>query len=201
MLFNLDAATLDASHFHHKDMSANGRATDLPTCIRVTSNRMKERALELIDILAEQEGFAVNKKYVALDFTTEISDTHLTSFERNGFGYLVRPTARLTEVKDMPDLEPNAYTTDACLDTAEKPVKFKMAIADLARYAELGIVNLDILKQKSVAPANANRLVVAPSDTLSQTITVRAAEFEPYAALMIAIAGGDSIIEIPRDDA
>ena len=197
-----------------KDVS--NKYPDQPTYIKVRSKLSIKRALELIDMLAVQEGFVkandkkglkveevitkLKEKHAYNKYAEIYNDSELTIMQKLGYEHIVQ--------KYYVQNENVVYLSDVNSfhkDFAEKLVISKL-IKDPHRYIydevsletiekafdNGAIVNLESMRNAGIVKKNANFITVKASEKLTKNLIVEANVIEPNAVAMIFIAGGSA---------
>lgn len=194
LYLNLDPATIEAKYFA-KDVSGVKKFVDTPALLKIRSARAAKRAFELIERLAEQEGFKPKRRFVPVDYLPGLSAEGLTTFEKNGYGYLISETAKLSEVRKLDDsLAIKNISVDPEIELAERFIRSRVTVKEIADAFEAGsTITISDLREREMITSNANYLIVTESESLSGKFTVVANEFTPDAAKLIQVAGGEAV--------
>lgn len=191
LFINLDPTTLDAKYFRHSD--ASKKSPDQPTLLKIRSKLSLKRAIELIDKLAEQEGYTKKKKFVPVDYKAELSDENLTYMQKLGFDYMVKDSVTYDEVKVYNDEFAKKLLKTEVIAKPERYIYDEITLEAIADNFESDeVADLEAMRVKGLIKINANSVTVKPSATLSKKLIVVANVIDPKAAEMIAIAGGES---------
>lgn len=194
LYLNLEPATIDAKYFA-KDVSGVKKFADTPSLFKIRSSRAAKRAVELIERLAAQEEFKPKRRFVPVDYLPALSAEGLTTFEKNGYGYLISETAKLSEVRKLDDsLAIKNISIDPEIELAERFIRSRITVKEIADAFEAGsTVTISDLREREMITSNANYLIVTESESLSGKFTVVANEFTPDAAKLIQVAGGEAV--------
>lgn len=194
LYLNLEPATIDAKYFA-KDVSGVKKFADTPSLFKIRSARAAKRAVELIERLAAQEEFKPKRRFVPVDYLPALSAEGLTTFEKNGYGYLISETAKLSEVRKLDDsLAIKNISIDPEIELAERFIRSRITVKEIADAFEAGsTVTISDLREREMITSNANYLIVTESESLSGKFTVVANEFTPDAAKLIQVAGGEAV--------
>lgn len=194
LYLNLEPATIDAKYFA-KDVSGVKKFADTPSLFKIRSARAAKRAVELIERLAAQEEFKPKRRFVPVDYLPALSAAGLTTFEKNGYGYLISETAKLSEVRKLDDsLAIKNISIDPEIELAERFIRSRITVKEIADAFEAGsTVTISDLREREMITSNANYLIVTESESLSGKFTVVANEFTPDAAKLIQVAGGEAV--------
>ena len=190
LYLNVDPTTIDAKYFRHEDVS--NKSPDQPTLVKIRSKLTLKRSLELIDTLAEKQGFTKKKKYESVNYAELYSDKDLTYMEKLGFDYMVKDSVTLQEVMAYDDEFAKKVIKSEIIAKPERYIYDVVTLDALAdNFAEGEVVDMEGMRAKGLVKINANSIKVVPSEKLSKKLIVIATEFDPKAVEMIAIAGGE----------
>ena len=191
LYINLDPTKLDAKYFRHKDVSA--KSPDQATMVKIRSKLTLKRAIELIDMLAVQEGYTKKKKFEEVDYTTQYSDENLTYMQKLGFDYMIKDSVTLAEVMEYNDEFAKKLLKTKVIAKPERYIYDEISTDALAdNFAEGEIADLEAMRVKGLIKINANSVKVVPGEKLAKKLIVVANIIDPKAVEMIAIAGGES---------
>ena len=191
LYINIDPSTLDAKYFRHKDVS--DKSPDQATLVKIRSKLTLKRALELIDMLAVQEGYTKKKKFEPIDYAGQYTDENLTYMEKLGFDYMIKDSVTLAEVKGYNDEFAKKLVKTEIIAKPERYIYDEVTLDVLANnFADGEVADLEAMRAKGLIKINANSVTVKPSETLSKKLIVVANEIDDKAIEMIAIAGGES---------
>lgn len=190
LYLNVDPNTLDEKYFRMKDVSA--KSPDQPTYLKIRSKLSLKRAIELINILAEKEGFKKKKKYEPINFKEEYTDSGLSYMEKLGYDYMVKESVTLDEVLNYkPDWAERVIKSKIIPD-AERYIYDEVTLSEIAKKFKSGAkVDLEALRASGLIKINANHVTVKPSEKLNKKFYIEANEIDEKAVQMIAIAGGE----------
>ena len=191
LYINLDPTKLDAKYFRHKDVSA--KSPDQATMVKIRSKLTLKRAIELIDMLAVQEGYTKKKKFEEVDYTTQYGDENLTYMQKLGFDYMIKDSVTLAEVMEYNDEFAKKLLKTKVIAKPERYIYDEISTDALAdNFAEGEIADLEAMRVKGLIKINSNCVTVKASEKLSKKLTVKANVIETNAIAMIAIAGGEA---------
>ena len=191
LYINLDPTKLDAKYFRHKDVSA--KSPDQATMVKIRSKLTLKRAIELIDMLAVQEGYTKKKKFEEVDYTTQYSDENLTYMQKLGFDYMIKDSVTLAEVMEYNDEFAKKLLKTKVIAKPERYIYDEISTDALAdNFAEGEVADLEAMRVKGLIKINANSVKVVPGEKLAKKLIVVANIIDPKAVEMIAIAGGES---------
>ncbi len=209
---NLDPEKLISLGYKVKDVST--KYQDQPTYIKIRSKRSVKVALELIDMLAVQEGFvkenkdrgvtvedAIRKlkdKHVNVDYVSEYNDNGLTYMQKIGYEHVVQKyydaNEKVVYLKDVKTLHKDFKEKLVISKLIKDPHRYvydEVTLEDLEKAFEDGaIINLESMRTLGLVKRNANFVTVKASEKLSKKFTVESNVIEPNAVAMIFIAGG-----------
>ncbi|MBO5713702.1 MAG: hypothetical protein J6R88_05870 [Clostridia bacterium] len=190
LYINVDPTTLDAKYFRHKDVSS--KSPDQATLLKIRSKLTLKRALELIDMLAEKEGFTKKKKFEPVDYTKVYTDENLSYMEKLGFDYIVKNSVTLYEVKGYNPEFADKVVKTLIVDKPDRYIYDEVSLDAICdNFAEGEVADLEAMRAKGLIKINANKVTVVASPKLSKKLTIVASEIEPNAIMMVAIAGGE----------
>ena len=191
LYINLDPTKLDAKYFRHKDVSA--KSPDQATMVKIRSKLTLKRAIELIDMLAVQEGYTKKKKFEEVDYTTQYGDENLTYMQKLGFDYMIKDSVTLAEVMEYNDEFAKKLLKTKVIAKPERYIYDEISTDALAdNFAEGEVADLEAMRVKGLIKINANSVKVVPGEKLAKKLIVVANIIDPKAVEMIAIAGGES---------
>ena len=151
-----------------------------------------KRALELIDMLAEKEGFTKKKKFEPVDYTKVYTDENLSYMEKLGFDYIVKNSVTLYEVKGYNPEFADKVVKTLIVDKPDRYIYDEVSLDAICdNFAEGEVADLEAMRAKGLIKINANKVTVVASPKLSKKLTIVASEIEPNAIMMVAIAGGE----------
>lgn len=190
LYLNIDPSSIDQKYFRHTDAST--KSPDQPTLVKIRSKLSLKRSIELIDMLAKQEGFTKKKKFEPVDYTAQLSDENLSYMQKIGFDYMVKDSVTLNEVAAYNDEFAKKIIKTQVIEKAERYIYDEITLEALSdNFADGEVADLEAMRAKGLIKINANCVTVKPSETLSKKLIVIANVIEPKAAEMIAIAGGE----------
>ena len=191
LYINLDPTKLDAKYFRHKDVSA--KSPDQATMVKIRSKLTLKRAIELIDMLAVQEGYTKKKKFEEVYYTTQYGDENLTYMQKLGFDYMIKDSVTLAEVMEYNDEFAKKLLKTKVIAKPERYIYDEISTDALAdNFAEGEVADLEAMRVKGLIKINANSVKVVPGEKLAKKLIVVANIIDPKAVEMIAIAGGES---------
>ncbi len=191
LYLNLDPTNLDAKYFRFKDVS--DKMPDQATYIKVRSKLSLKRALELIDLLAKNEGFKLKKKFEPVNYSEVYTDEGLTYMQKLGYDYMVKDTVTLEEVCLYNDEWAEKIVKTKVISNPERYIYDEVTLAELESAFDNGAtVSLEAMRQKELIKINANYVTVKESNSLSKKLIVEGNSISPKAVEMIFIAGGEA---------
>lgn len=190
LYLNVDPSSIDAKYFRIKDVSS--KLPDQPTFIKVRSKLSLKRALELITLLAEKEGFKKKKKFAPIDYKLELGDENLSYMQKLGYDYMVKDSVTYQEVLQYKeDWAERAIKTKIVPD-AERYIYDEISLKYIEKeYEDGAVIDLESLRQKGLIKINCNHLTVTASETLSKKLYIEANAIDNKTAQMVIIAGGE----------
>ncbi len=190
LYINIDPTKIDPKYFRHSN--ASSKSPDQPTLVKIRSKLSLKRALELIDMLANQEGYTKKKKFEPVDYKANLSDENLTYMQKLGFDYMVKDSVTLDEVMVYNDEFAKKIIKTQVIEKAERYIYDEITLDTIsANFADGEIADLEAMRVKGLVKINANCVTVKPSASLNKKLIVVANVIDPKAAEMIAIAGGE----------
>ena len=190
LYLNVDPSSIDAKYFRTKDVSS--KMPDQPTFIKVRSKLSVKRALELIQLLAKNEGFAKKKKFVSVDYKNEYKDDNLSYMQKLGYDYMVKDSVTYQEVLGYKPEWAERAIKNQTVDKAERYIYDEISLDDIAKeYNDGDVVDLESLRLKGIIKINCNHLTIKSSEKLSKKLFVEAHTIDLITAQMIIIAGGE----------
>ncbi|MBR6737287.1 MAG: uL15 family ribosomal protein [Clostridia bacterium] len=191
LYLNVDPANLDAKYFRIKDVSA--KYPDQATYIKIRSKLSLKRAIELIALLAEKEGFKKKKKFEAVDYKQELGSENLSYMQTLGYDYMVKDSVSYAEVVKYKDDWAERVVKTKLVPDAERYIYDEVTLDDISKAFKDGeVVDLEALRVKGLVKINANYVTVKPSAHLTKKLFVEANVIDEKAIQMIAIAGGEA---------
>lgn len=190
LYLNVDPQSIDAKYFRIKDVS--DKMPDQATYIKVRSKLSLKRALELINLLAEKEGFTKKKKFEPIDYKAEYTDENLSYMEKLGYDYMVKESVTYDEVLGYKEEWAERAIKIKTLEKADRYIYDEVSLDDLSKvYSDGDEITLESLREKELIKINCNYLTVTASKKLSKKLFVEAHEIDLKTAQMIIIAGGE----------
>lgn len=192
--FALDPLMLDESKYHHRDVSDKEKYIQVPTLMRIRSNRALEYTLGLIKILADKYAFQPRRKYSPQDI------------QELAFTLKHNPLLK-SEYKAMLALSVDVKGADKMLgdEVIDSMIERKrVAIAPshmaVVTVAELDAcfhdgqqVNLETVIKRGIVSDDCDGFTVKHEGELTKPLIVKANGFTPCAAKMIVLTGGRAI--------
>ena len=190
LYLNVDPNSVDAKYFRIKDVSS--KMPDQPTFIKVRSKLSLKRALELITLLAEKEGFKKKKKFVPVDYKLELGDENLSYMQKLGYDYMVKDSVTYQEVLQYKEEWAERVIKTKIVPDAERYIYDEISLKYIEKeYDDGTTVDLESLRQKGLIKINCNHLTVTASETLSKKLYIEANAIDNKTAQMVIIAGGE----------
>lgn len=190
LYLNVDPALVDAKYFRIKDVS--NKMPDQPTFIKVRSKLTLKRALELIALLAEKEGFKKKKKFEPIDYKMGLGDERLSYMEKLGYDYMVKDSVTYQEVLQYKEEWAERVIKTKIVPDAERYIYDEIALNYIEKeYNDGDVVDLESLRSKGLIKINCNHLTVTASATLSKKLYIEANSIDLKTAQMVIIAGGE----------
>ena len=190
LYINIDPTKIDPKYFRHSN--ASSKSPDQPTLVKIRSKLSLKRALELIDMLANQEGYTKKKKFEPVDYKANLTDENLTYMQKLGFDYMIKDSVTLDEVMAYNDEFAKKIIKTQVIEKAERYIYDEITLDTIcANFADGEIADLEAMRVKGLVKINANCVTVKPSASLNKKLIVVANVIDPKAAEMIAIAGGE----------
>ena len=190
LYLNVDPSSIDAKYFRIKDVSS--KMPDQPTFIKVRSKLSLKRALELIALLAEKEGFTKKKKFVPVDYKLELGDENLSYMQKLGYDYMVKESVTYQEVLQYKEEWAERVIKTKIVPDAERYIYDEISLKYIEKeYDDGDTIDLESLRQKGLIKINCNHLTVTASETLSKKLYIEANAIDNKTAQMVIIAGGE----------
>ncbi len=190
LYLNVDPTAIDANYFRIKDVS--DKMPDQPTYIKVRSKLSLKRALELINLLAEKEGFKKKKKFEPVDYKAEFTDENLSYMQKLGYDYMVKESVTYQEVLQYREDWAERVIKTKIVPDAERYIYDEIALKYIEReYNDGDVIDLESLRAKGLIKINCNHLTITASETLSKKLYVEANAIDNKTAQMVIIAGGE----------
>ena len=191
LYLNVDPATIDLKYYRAKDVSE--KFPDQPTFVKIRTGLSLRRAVELIDKLAENEGFKVKKRYEPVNFAEVYTDKSLSYMQKLGYDYIVKDSVTYEEVRHLNDEFAAKVLKTETAEIPERYIYDEVTLKMLSdNFDDGATVTMEDMRVKGLVKINANHITVKVSDSLSKKLIVEATAFEPKAVEMIAIAGGEA---------
>jgi ribosomal protein L15 len=190
LYLNVDPSIIDAKYFRTKDVSL--KMPDQPTYIKVRSKLSLKRALELIQLLAEKEGFKKKKKFEPVDYKAQLTDENLSYMQKLGYDYMVKDSVTYQEVLQYREDWVERVIKTKIIPDAERYIYDEISLKNIEKeYNDGDVVDLESLRAKTLIKINCNHLTVTSSETLSKKLYINANVIDNKTAQMIIIAGGE----------
>ena len=190
LYLNVDPSLIDAKYYRTKDVS--DKMPDQPTYIKVRSKLSLKRALELINLLAEKEGFTKKKKFEAVDYKAQFTDENLSYMQKLGYDYMVKEEVTYQEVLQYKEEWAERVIKTKIVSDAERYIYDEIELKHLEKeYEDGAVVDLESLRAKGLIKINCNHLTVLPSEKLSKKLYIEANAIDLKTAQMVIIAGGE----------
>lgn len=190
LYLNVDPSVVDAKYFRTKDVSS--KMPDQPTYIKVRSKLSLKRALELIQLLAEKEGFKKKKKFEPIDYKAELTDENLSYMQKLGYDYMVKDSVTYQEVLQYREDWAERVVKTKIIPDAERYIYDEISLKYIEKeYNDGDVVDLESLRAKNLIKINCNHLTVTASETLSKKLYISANAIDNKTAQMVIIAGGE----------
>ena len=193
-----------------KDVSE--KYPDQPTFIKVRSNLSVRNALELIDLLAIEQGFVVandkkgltvtevaeklKEKHFYTNYAELYTDDDLTYMQKAGYEHVVQKyysngVVKLEDVKHFHRDFAEKLVVSKLIDDPHRYIYDEVTLAQIEQAFDDGaIVTLETMRNVGIIKKNANFVTVKASETLSKKLILEANVIDPCAVSMIFIAGG-----------
>ena len=190
LYLNVDPSIIDAKYFRTKDVSL--KMPDQPTYIKVRSKLSLKRALELIQLLAEKEGFKKKKKFEPVDYKAQFTDENLSYMQKLGYDYMVKDSVTYQEVLQYREDWVERVIKTKIIPDAERYIYDEISLKHIEKeYNDGDVVDLESLRAKNLIKINCNHLTVTSSETLSKKLYISANVIDNKTAQMVIIAGGE----------
>lgn len=190
LYLNVDPSTIDAKYYRIKDVSE--KMPDQACYIKVRSKLSVKRAIELINILATNQGFTKKKKFEKVDYVSLYGDENLSYMQKLGYDYMVKPSVEYSEVLAYKDDWAERVIKSKIIEDAERYIYDEISLERLElEYNDGDEVTLESLRARSLIKVNANHLTITPSKSLSKKLLVEANAIDLKTAQMVIIAGGE----------
>ncbi len=190
LYLNVDPTAIDAKYFRIKDVS--DKMPDQPTYIKVRSKLSLKRALELIAVLAEKEGFKKKKKFEPVDYKAEFTDENLSYMQKLGYDYMVKESVTYQEVLQYREDWAERVIKSKIVPDAERYIYDEIELKYIEKeYNDGDVVDLESLRAKGLIKINCNHLTITASETLSKKLIIEANAIDNKTAQMVIIAGGE----------
>ena len=164
--------------------------------LKVSTEKDYNLALKIINKLIEKYKISSKKTHKEVDYVSMFSN-ELSTFEKRGFGYLIRPMIKLDESEKYSDsLAVKAIILNKIDEPApSKNVPFEISLNKINDLFESGTtINLDMLKQKGLAKSDSNKLIITDGDYLNKKFFIDADGFSTNVIKMVFLTGGEARI-------
>lgn len=201
LYMNYDPTLVDAKYYRFKDITEKN--PDRPIFMKVRSKLSVKRAIELINLLAEREGFKQKKNYQVTDYGAMFSDADLTYMQKLGYDYLVKKEVTLEEVNGYNDELADKLVKVETIAKSERYIYDEVTLDELCSMFKDGeVASMEEIRLRGLVKINANQITVKASEKLSKALTVEATSFDPKAVEMIFIAGGfaKKFVEVSEEE-
>lgn len=212
VFMNLDPEKLK----EYKVKNVSDKFKDQPTYIKVRSKLSIKRALELIDMLAVQEGFVksddkkglsveevmekLKGKHVYNNYAEIYNDNELTLMQKLGYEHIVQKyyvqnnnAVNLSDVKTFHKDFAEKLVISKLIKDPHRYIYDEVSLETIENAFDDGaIVNLESMRSVGIVKKNANFITVKASEKLTKKLLVEANVIEPNAVAMIFIAGGSA---------
>ena len=191
LCYALKPEDYDKNIYHHKQSKAK-RMADTPLELAVRSLRTRKYAVKLSADVAEAKGLTLKTKYVPLDYNTLVLARGGNALTKAGKAAMVVPSVNVQDVGVLSDAEAAAMTEIKCVAPRSEGAKIELInIGTLSdNFADGSRVDLNMLKRKKLADADAAGFRVIGKNTLERSLTVAADGYNVSAVKMILLTGG-----------
>ena len=182
------------------EYTTNKKYAKTPFIYRVNGDRRSIYALELIDMLAREEGLQLNKKFIEVNYVADLAyqSTEKLIFKglikENGLSFI--PYKEVTEVEAE-----QAITNELAKQLIdEKKTGVVVSNSQLVpvnigqleqSFSNGDVVNLESLKEKKIVSKNAKGIKLLAGGKLTKALKVEANQCSLSAVKMIILVGGD----------
>ena len=191
LYYALKPEEYDKNIYHHK-FSKVKRMTDTPLELAVRSLRTRKYAVKLADDAARSKGLQLKAKYVLLDYNTLVLARGGNALTKAGKSAMIVPSVNVQDVGVLSDDEAAAMTETKYV--APRPEGAKIELINIGtlsdNFADGARVDLNMLKRKKLADADADGFRVIGKNTLERSLTVAADGYNSSAVKMILLTGG-----------
>lgn len=191
----IDPQTLEGTKYYYKDTSDKKQYKDVPTQIRIKSERGLRYFKELVDIMMNRKEVKAKRRFEPQDFTSNLyPDGHAVLYSLGvSNGYLVDTMDVSNVPYDLPiDLVRHIPTVS---DSKIEGIKEENSIYldTLCKNFEDGdTITLEILKEKKIL-TRGNMLRIKARGTIDKHFTIYADSFEASALAMLLCTGSTAI--------
>lgn len=198
----LDPKAFDESVYKQQDFSEKKGFEMIPFTLRLRTNRSVKQAQELIREIMEKNEITLRPRFKPTDYVPLFPDEY-TDFERKGYGYLLRVSETLEEVETWDDrFAAKANNIEVLED--KKPQRLIKAVYSLdelaASFAAGSTIDLSVLKEREMAPQNANYFAVTEGEYLDKPLFIVANEIAPNVTKMVCVTGGQTTLKVYDED-
>ena len=191
LYLNVNPSKVDEKYFRTKNVQ--DKMPDQPIFIKVRTKLSLKRALELIDMLAVEQGFTAKKKFTSVDYLGMLGCEGLTYMQTLGYDYMVKDSVTYDEVSLLNDAWAEKIVKT---QTVKKPVRYIYGEVTLEQieqnFDDGSVVTLEAMRQKGLIKMNANYVTIKASNSLSKKLFVESNEIDDKAIEMLFIAGGEA---------
>ena len=198
----LDPKAFDEEVYKQQDYSERRGFELIPFTLRLRTRRSVKQAQELIREIMEKNELTLRPRFKPTDYVPLFPDEY-TDFERKGYGYLLRVSEVIEEVETWDNRFADKAKNVEIIEE-EKPQRFIKAVYSLndlaATFAAGSTIDLSVLKERDMAPQNANYFVVTEGEYLDKPLFITANEIDPNVTKMVCVTGGQTTVKVYAED-
>lgn len=184
------------------EYTENKKYSKTPFMYRINGDRRQIYAMELIELIAKQEGLIVNKKFVEIDYLKDLVFQSTENLISKG---LIKDNVKeVTKLEVVTEEVANKAMTNELAEeliqkkssnvVVSKSQLYPINLGVLESNFESGeVVNVDTLKAKKLVAKNVKGIKILASGKLTKALKVEANLLSLSAAKMIILAGGEAV--------
>ena len=198
----IDPSSLVDTKYHFKDVSAKKQYAEVPTMIKVRSDRGLKHFKELVDMMMGARGVKVKRNFEPTDYTKSLIPNGEAIL--GTLGYSVDYLYNTMNVDSIPEELPDdleQYLPKIMGDSLEEErVEAPIYLDTLCNHFVDGDeITIDVLKTLHVV-TKGNVLKIKARGTLDRKLTIYADEFEPDAVKMLLCTNCTAVKIIRPED-
>ncbi|MDE7263406.1 MAG: uL15 family ribosomal protein [Anaeroplasmataceae bacterium] len=209
--YALDPKEYEETKYHVLDLSEVKRFVKTPTLLKISSERKRKYALDLLDVVLTANGFTYEEttpEFIDIPKMTkeELIDEHLIKvysseevtegaiIEQASVSDLIRKNVTMTEAKGL-ITDDSAFEYIQVENSKEKKTYTKKDIINIdvlsKNFSEGDLVDIQSLKEKNLISKKVDYIKVLARGVLDKSLVVELQDFSIDAVKMIVLTGGE----------